>query len=110
MPERPQQRERSNVVIFAGAGASKALPETEFPTTVEFFQSLPTSVRDDDNFTFLDSFVRSTKASKTIDIEDVLLELQTLISFLKDSNNDETVIGRAVSRNLIGSLNQNWGF
>lgn len=101
---------RPNVVVFAGAGASKALPETNFPTTVEFFESLPPSITDNTHFQFLDDFLRSVKDKSVIDIEDVLLELQSLIAFLQSANDQSSIIGRAVASNLINRVGGGWNF
>jgi SIR2-like protein len=103
-------QDRPHVVIFAGAGASKALPDTDFPTTVEFFESLPDSIRADSFFSFVEEFLRGVKTSPTIDIEEVLLELQKLISFLRSANDNDTIVGRAVSSNLIARISGGFNF
>lgn len=101
---------QTNVVVFAGAGASRALPETHFPTTVEFFDSLPDQIKDDRYFSFVETFLRASKGGAVIDIEEVLLELQNLISFLRSANNPNSIIGRAVSSNLLASVQQGMSF
>jgi hypothetical protein len=101
---------RPRVVIFAGAGASRALQDSQFPTTVEFFEALPPSITTDAHFSFFESFVRSSKNDDTIDIEEILLELQRLLSFLQAANDNQSIIGRAVANNLLARVQNGWGF
>lgn len=70
-----------NILIFAGAGASKAVNSTEFPTTLEFFEKLPTRITETPLFQQAVSFIQSQKEDKVVDIEEVLWTLQDLFKF-----------------------------
>ena len=70
-----------NILIFAGAGASKAVNSTEFPTTLEFFEKLPTKITETPLFQQAVSFIQSQKEDKVVDIEEVLWTLQDLFKF-----------------------------
>jgi len=101
---------KRNIVIFAGAGASRALPDTKFPTTIEFFNLLPQSVRENAYFSFIENYIRSSRGADVIDIEEILLELQTLLAFLKSANDKKTIIGQAVASKLVSYINPGWNF
>lgn len=101
---------RQNVVIFAGAGASRALKDSTFPTTVEFFEALPDAIRGDAYFAFVEQFVRRSKDHDVIDIEEILLELQNLASFLRSANDRSTIVGDAVAVNLLAHVNRGYNF
>jgi hypothetical protein len=77
-----------NILVFAGAGASKAVSSTEFPTTLEFFEKLPTEITETSMFRQAVAFIQSQKEDEVVDIEEVLWTLQDLFKF-----------GRAYSRN-----------
>lgn len=70
-----------NALIFAGAGASKAVNPSEFPTTLEFFEKLPQEIVDVPLFNDAVSFVRAQKEDEIVDIEEVLWTLQDLLKF-----------------------------
>ena len=48
-----------NITIFAGAGASKAVDPDQYPTTIEFFQNLPSTITDDNLFKSIVGFLKS---------------------------------------------------
>jgi len=83
-----------NVIVFAGAGASKAVDPQAYPTTVEFFERLPPEVKNDTLFALLTKHLRRAVAgSPAIDIEQVLWALQELQTFLDAVTNPHSVPG-----------------
>src|SRR5262249_3605529 len=86
--------ERSNVVVFAGAGASKAVNASEYPTTIEFFERLPHAISNHTVFGLATEYL-STNLSKEAppDIEQVLWVLQELDAFMKVTSDPDAVAG-----------------
>jgi hypothetical protein len=66
------------VVVFAGAGASKAVDADSYPTTVDFFSGLPKSVTSNRLFTNLVEFLKQEDSGRILDIELVLWALHQL--------------------------------
>lgn len=82
------------IVIFAGAGASKAVNPTKYPTTIEFFQNLPDNIKSDLIFSNLESYLRNNKPkSAPIDIEEILWAIYELEDFTNAITNKENLIG-----------------
>jgi hypothetical protein len=79
-----------NALIFAGAGASKAVNSAEFPTTLEFFEKLPSEITETQLFQQVVGFIKSQKDDEIVDIEEVLWTLQNLLSFCKDYSRNST--------------------
>ncbi|MGE5526987.1 MAG: SIR2 family protein [Rhodospirillaceae bacterium] len=69
------------LLIFAGAGASKAVNPGQYPTTVEFFDALPQEIRGHPLFTRVDSYLRQSLPDQKLDIELILWRLQELRLF-----------------------------
>lgn len=101
---------KPRIVVLAGAGASKAVSPSHFPTTVEFFERLPDSVTADKYFQFVLSYVQNLQNESTIDIEIILWEMQKLLNFFTQINEDPSIIKSAVHGNLIASLNHGWNY
>lgn len=93
-----------NVVVFAGAGASKAVNQTSFPTTVEFFERLPPAIQNDTIFGFIIDYLQSVEKPQQIDIEHVLWNAQLLIDFFRSTRTPKDVVGYAVANNFIGRV------
>jgi hypothetical protein len=51
-------------VIFAGAGASKAVNPEKYPTTVEFFDKLPPAIKESSIFGSIVDFLKQSLAWK----------------------------------------------
>lgn len=85
------------VVVLSGAGASKAVNPSKYPTTIEFFEGLPDEVRSDRYFNFVLNFLRESGADP-IDIELVLWELQKLLEFYEAVTSNNTIVGRAINQ------------
>lgn len=105
-----EKTRQQRVVVLAGAGASKAVQPKKFPTTLEFFERLPQSVLSDQYFQFVLGFLKTQRGDDVIDIELVLWELQKLIEFFQQVNDGSSVIGRAITTNLMSSAHGGWGF
>ena len=61
------------ILIFAGAGASKAVSPTTYPTTIEFFEKLPDNIKSNAIFKNLEGYLRQgTPQGAPIDIEEIL--------------------------------------
>jgi SIR2-like domain len=91
----------NRALIFAGAGASKAVNANKFPTTVEFFERLPSSITENLLFLHIVGFLRRSNAERIIDIEEVLWELSQLQQFAHDANLGEGIIGYSLSGEVI---------
>jgi hypothetical protein len=103
-----------NILIFAGAGASKAVAPDLYPTTVEFFQDLPSNIKNNSLFTRVVEFLKDSSSNDPIDIELVLWRLQELVGFCSLVNDQSSLPGWMLAGNrLINSLdkksNQNIG-
>lgn len=103
-----EMKPKPRIVVLAGAGASKAVSSSHFPTTVEFFERLPDSVQADKYFQFVLSYVQNLRNESAIDIEIILWEMQKLLNFYSQINEEPSIIKNAVHGNLIASVNQGW--
>lgn len=83
------------IVVFAGAGASKAVAPDVYPTTVEFFERLPDNVRSDKLFELVLNYLQSRARdnSSVIDIEQVLWAIAELKGFLDQVTDGARVAG-----------------
>lgn len=98
----------SNILIFAGAGASKAVAPELYPTTVEFFQDLPSNIKRNPLFTRVVEFLKDSSSNEPIDIELVLWRLQELMEFCSSVKDQESLPGWMLAENrLISALSQN---
>lgn len=92
------------VLVFAGAGASKAVNSSQFPTTKEFFDRLSPRTTDDQIFQFALNYLRSQEGLDTVDIEHVLWALQELYDFYLKIESGKGLGGYATKYDLIGQL------
>jgi hypothetical protein len=97
-------KEFDRVLVFAGAGASKAVNGGQFPTTREFFDQLPSEVTSDVIFRFVLDYLRSKQGIEAIDIEHVLWALQELHEFYDSVAASRGLGGYAIQTNLLGQL------
>ncbi|MCK4668361.1 hypothetical protein KAU33_16530 [Candidatus Dependentiae bacterium] len=65
------------ILIFAGAGASKAVDPDNYPTTIEFLEKLPKEIKEDPYFDLINKYF-FYKNDKIIDIEKVLWVIDEL--------------------------------
>ena len=79
------------ILIFAGAGASRAIDKDNYPTTVEFYDRLPEEINNTiDAIPNLRTFLKSEARSTPMDIEKALhyigLSRRTFGEFTKAIN------------------------
>ena len=93
------------ITIFAGAGASKAVNPDQYPTTIEFFQSLPSVITNDELFKFIIQFLK--KDTEVVDIELVLWRLEELSQFCELAMDQHQLPGWLLTGNrLMLAINQ----
>ncbi len=109
---------KPTVLVFAGAGASKAVAPDRYPTTVEFFESLPEPVTGNRLFMEVVAFLKRDSGNGPIDIELLLWRLDELKQFCsqyRDQKNlpgwilagnrlSQAVLGKAVNLNETAQL------
>lgn len=105
---------KNRILLFAGAGASKAINGEQFPTTVEFFDKLPKEIKNNNLFKHIQKFLTISNNEKPIDIEEMLFELKKLNDFSKNYLNQKEIIGYSLSDQKIlnvlsGQGNGNFG-
>lgn len=110
----PKTSRKETVVVFAGAGASKAVSPENYPTTVEFFEQLPTKIINDLLFKQILGFIKKNLSrDDVIDIEVLLWHLEELRIFFQNVQDQRTVPGWFVQgdrlSDAIGLKNQNFG-
>ena len=82
------------ILIFAGAGASKAVDPTIYPTTIEFFEKLPDKIKSNDIFKNLEGYLRQGKPKDApLDIEEILWAIYELEDFSAAISNKGNLIG-----------------
>lgn len=94
----------NRALIFAGAGASKAVSAKQFPTTVEFFERLPDNIKSNQLFQLTLNYLRRDNSSRIIDIELVLWELETLRHFATSHTPEQGFPAYSFRNNRIGLL------
>jgi hypothetical protein len=93
-----------SLLLFAGAGASKAVNASEYPTTVEFFQGLPQPIKDNPSFKLALRFLTEDHSDRVVDIEQVVWVLEELHEFLQDIHDTKTVPGWFLGDNHLGEM------
>jgi len=83
------------ILIFAGAGASKATNPDEYPTTIEFYERIDPRVKSDGLFRNVEGYITHTKKGEEVivDIEEILWSLKALTEFAEDLGDRESLIG-----------------
>lgn len=82
------------VIVFAGAGASKAVAPDKYPTTEQFFDELPDRVKGNRVFREVLHFVkRDLGPDAVIDIEVILWRLDELSAVLAQVSDQNSVGG-----------------
>ena len=100
----------SRIVVFAGAGASKAVNPKQFPTTVEFFERLPKSIVDNKHFDFVMRYLKGSLGERQIDIEHVLWGLQEFYSIFSDLQLRKGPLGFALGQNALHLASPSYNF
>jgi hypothetical protein len=92
-----------NVLIFAGAGASKAVNAAEFPTTIEFFEKLPAEITGNSLFAQAVNFIQTQKDDEVVDIEEVLWTLQDLLNFCRNYSRGSSFTAHMLQGNRLAA-------
>jgi hypothetical protein len=95
------------IIVFAGAGASKAVDRERYPTTVEFFQRLPTEITSRPLYRLLSAYLGLRLGGAQSDIEHLLWSLDELRTFLRSANDPSTLIGWFVQNNRLAEITGN---
>ena len=95
------------ILVFVGAGGSAAVDREQYPTTVEFFESLPGEIKNSPIFLKACEFLKKKKGKEIIDIEDVLEILDEFQEDCRKVTSPATMVGWTISgtSGLIGGIN-----
>jgi len=96
--------DQQTVLLFAGAGASKAVSPDKYPTTIEFFKGLPRDVREDTLFRQVEDFLRQEVGDDAIDIELVLWRLEELRIFCRQVTDKGKIPGWILANDKLASV------
>jgi hypothetical protein len=92
------------ILVFAGAGASKAVDAKQYPTTVEFFRSLPDTVTKQPLFAELASFLQAKLQSEQLDIEQWLWAASEVRAIFTSLNENSHPAGWLLEGNRISGV------
>jgi hypothetical protein len=93
------------ILVFAGAGASKAVNATRYPTTIEFYQRLPEKLKDTPLFRLAVEYLKTKqKTPDPLDIEQVLWLMKDLREFTSKVSDPGSVPGWFVQDNRLIQL------
>lgn len=93
------------IIIFAGAGASKAVRPDQYPTTVEFFQKLPEEIKGDTLFKFAVQYLEQSKRDDSqLDIEQVLWLTRDLRDFTSRAADTKSIAGWFLQKERLTSV------
>lgn len=93
------------VLIFAGAGASKAVNPDRYPTTVEFFERLPDAIKSQDLFRFAVQYLKDqNEEGHILDIEQILWLINELKQFTSVTLQPSSLPGWFLTENRLGTL------
>ena len=81
------------ILVFAGAGASAAVDQNQYPTTVEFFKRLPSEITSKTWFSAVSKFLDEQEPGRTIDIEQILGTLREMQEFCVKTFDTRTISG-----------------
>lgn len=105
--DRAMSLSTETLMIFAGAGASKAVGPDRYPTTVEFFDALPSEVTSQPHFQHVDAFLRQSTGEQSLDIELVLWSLKELKEFCQASLDPQQLAGWMIQNGRFNSFGSN---
>jgi hypothetical protein len=93
-----------NLLVFAAAGASKAVNRDKFPTTVEFFQQLPSEITNNTFFLYVHKYLTNIEKIEIIDIEQILWSLKNLSNFYGSIKSPSDIVGFAIHNGLTARI------
>lgn len=94
-------KQKSTIVVFAGAGASKAVAPDKYPTTVEFFNELPNKITNQALFRQVVEFLEQESGNGPIDIELLLWRLNELKDFCAMYQDQRSLPGWILAKNRL---------
>lgn len=102
---------QSNLIIFAGAGASRGVSKEKYPTAIDFRRRLPDDVTATPLFRQLDDYLTRMRGKDVVDIEHVLWELGRLVETLEEMTAKETFAAELLTTNQVIAItgHQNQG-
>ena len=95
-------KDNATIVVFAGAGASKAVAPDKYPTTIEFFNDLPDNITEKELFKQTVEFLKQDSGDGPIDIELLLWRLSELKDFCSQFHDTSNLPGWILSNNRLG--------
>ena len=95
------------ILVFAGAGASAAIDPKKYPTTIEFYNQLPSSLKINPFLGQVCDFLDANK--RTHDVEEVLWELDVLESDISKINTPERFTTFFLKSPRMSKILDEWG-
>ena len=94
------------ILVFAGAGASKAVNQSAYPTTIEFFQKLSDQIKNNPIFRNIEGYLRNGRSKEDpIDIEEIIWTIYELEDFASAITGKGNLIGWFLNdRKLLESM------
>lgn len=93
------------ILVFVGAGGSAAVNPEQYPTTVEFFNRLPDDIEQEPLFTQIREFLGTRQGrEQSIDIEEVLWNLDEIGDYFKASCDTDTISGWMMATQAINQF------
>lgn len=91
------------LVVFAGAGASKAVEPNGYPTTQEFFAQLPNDIAKNHLFVAIAKFLQTTLGKEMIDIEQWLWACREAREIFNSLSSTQHVAGWLLDQNRLAN-------
>ena len=91
------------ITVFAGAGASRAVSE-QYPTTLEFFTQLPTTVTSNRLYDPILRRAKSERSDDVVDVEDLLFLLDDLSASVRSITSPDETLGWLLSGDLLNKV------
>jgi hypothetical protein len=92
------------ILVFAGAGASKAVNPSAYPTAMEFFNRLEPELQHDNTFAFVKKIVLRDPNVTQIDVEMLLWTISELLEWSRTLLDPTTPIGFMFDRDRARAL------
>ncbi|MBX9676697.1 MAG: SIR2 family protein [Methylotenera sp.] len=94
----------NNLIIFAGAGASRGVSKEKYPMAIDFRNRLPDSIVDSPLYIQLFNHLKSTGLNDGVDIEHILWELGKLNETLTESTESDRFLSLLLRTNQIADI------
>ncbi len=83
------------ITILSGAGASYAINQDKYPTTVKFAERLPDTIKQNDIFKLFHTYLEKKYEGKPLDIELYLWEMRRSNDIFSELINQGSILGQA---------------